>query len=79
MENTLKQEILKVIKEKYNIVLYDIKLTIPPKKEMWDFAFNCGILSRELKKSPAIISVELLSDLQDIELIKSVTEENGYI
>jgi len=34
MENTLKQEILKVIKEKYNIVLYDIKLTIPPKKEM---------------------------------------------
>ncbi|NCO31785.1 hypothetical protein GW891_03095 [bacterium] len=37
------------------------------------------MLSRELKKSPAIISVELLSDLQDIELIKSVTEENGYI
>ncbi|MDD3144948.1 MAG: arginine--tRNA ligase [Candidatus Gracilibacteria bacterium] len=79
MENILKQEILKVIKEKYNIVLDDIKLTIPPKKEMGDFAFNCGILSRELKKSPAIISVELLSDLQDIELIKSVTEENGFI
>lgn len=79
MENTLKQEILKVIKEKYNIVLDDIKLTVPPKKEMWDFAFNCGILSRELKKSPAVISVELLSDLQSIELIKSVTEESGFI
>lgn len=79
MENTLKQEILKVIKEKYNIVLDDIKLTIPPKKEMWDFAFNCGILSRELRKSPTIISVELVSDLQDIDLIKNVTEESGFV
>ena len=34
MENLLKVEVLKVIKEKYNIVLDDIKLTIPPKKEM---------------------------------------------
>jgi len=34
MENTLKQEILKVIKEKYSISLYDLNLTIPPKKEL---------------------------------------------
>lgn len=79
MENILKQEILKVIKEKYNIEIDDIRLTTPPKKEMWDFAFNSGILSRELKKSPAIIAVELLSLLKNIELIKNVTEENGFL
>lgn len=79
MENTLKQEILKVIKEKYSISLYDLNLTIPPKKELWDFAFNCGILSRELKKSPAMIADDLLIELKNISLIKNVTNENWFI
>ncbi|NVP17296.1 arginine--tRNA ligase [Candidatus Gracilibacteria bacterium] len=79
MENTLKQEILKVIKEKYSISLYDLNLTIPPKKELGDFAFNCGILSRELKKSPAMIADDLLIELKNISLIKNVTNENGFI
>lgn len=79
MENTLKQEILKVIKEKYSILLYDLNLTIPPKKELWDFAFNCGILSRELKKSPAMIADDLLIELKNISLIKNVTNENWFI
>lgn len=79
MENLLKVEVLKVIKEKYNIVLDDIKLTIPPKKEMWDFAFNCGMLSRELKKSPAMIADDLLSELKNISLVKNVTNENWFI
>lgn len=79
MENTLKQEILKVIKEKYSISLDDLNLTIPPKKELWDFAFNCGILSRELKKSPAMIADDLLSELKNISLIKNVTNENWFI
>lgn len=79
MENTLKQEILKVIKEKYSISLDDLNLTIPPKKELWDFAFNCGILSRELKKSPSVIADDLLGELKNISLIKNVTNENWFI
>lgn len=79
MENTLKQEILKVIKEKYSISLDDLNLTIPPKKQLWDFAFNCGILSRELKKSPAMIADVLLIELKNISLIKNVTNDNWFI
>lgn len=79
METNLKNEILKLINTKYSISLNDLNLTIPPKKELWDFAFNCGILSRELKKSPVMIADDILDDLKNISLIKKVTNENGFI
>lgn len=79
METNLKNEILKLINTKYSISLDDLNLTIPPKKELWDFAFNCGILSRELKKSPAMIADDLLWELKNISLIKNVTNENWFI
>jgi len=52
----MKQEIInllkKVIKENYNLDLEDIKLENPPKKELWDYAFGCFLLARDLKKNP---------------------------
>ena len=54
------QEYLKYIIEKiYNIEVSGIELSVPPKKNMWDFAFGCFSLARELKKSPQIIAEDL--------------------
>ncbi|MDD3646316.1 MAG: arginine--tRNA ligase [Candidatus Gracilibacteria bacterium] len=79
MEKALKQDILKLIKENYSIELYDINLTIPPKKEMGDFAFNCGILSRELKKNPNLIASEILPLLKTISEITDVSSEGAFV
>jgi arginyl-tRNA synthetase len=50
----MKQEIIdllkKVIKDNYNLKLEDVKLENPPKKELWDYAFGCFSLARDLKK-----------------------------
>lgn len=73
MEEKLKQIIKDKIKSNYNIDLNEIKLDIPPKKELWDFAFGCFVLSRELKKSPDVISQELSLLFNDVDLIASVT------
>lgn len=79
MESKLKIELINLIKEKYEIVLEDISLRQPPKKELWDYSFNCGILSRDLKKSPTMIADDLLSSISDLDLVSSVTNENGFI
>ncbi|MDD2907487.1 MAG: arginine--tRNA ligase [Candidatus Gracilibacteria bacterium] len=79
MEKALKQNILKIIKENYSIELDDINLTIPPKKEMGDFAFNCGILSRELKKNPNLIASEILPLLKTISEITDVSSEGAFV
>ncbi len=75
----VKQKILKAIKNKFNIELKDIKLTNPPKKEMWDLAFNCGILSRELKKNPVLIAEELIEVLEKIDDIKFARSDWAFI
>lgn len=75
----VKQKILQAIKNKFNIELKDIKLTNPPKKEMWDLAFNCGILSRELKKNPVLIAEELIEVLEKIDDIKFARSDWAFI
>ena len=46
----MKQEIIdllqQAINEKYNVKINDISLENPPKKELWDYAFGCFILSK---------------------------------
>lgn len=79
MENKLISEILKIINKKYSIDLGDLKLSKPPKKEMWDLAFNCWILSRELKKAPNLIAWDLLNDLSVIEMISDINCDGGFI
>ena len=66
------QDILKnTIKTTYDINLDEINLETPPKKELWDFAFGCFVLSKELHKNPAIIALELKDILLSPNFLKS--------
>lgn len=65
--NLVKMKISKIISqsifELYNITWDEIKLENPPKKELWDYAFGCFILSKTLGKNPAVIANELMQKL----------------
>ncbi len=79
MEDKLKQIIKKIIKLNYNIDLKEIKLENPPKKEYWDYSFACFVLSRDLKKSPDTIALELIWLFKNIDLIESVSSVWPYL
>jgi len=71
METQIINILKKVIKENYNIEISDVTLENPPKKELGDFAFGCFVLSKELKKSPAMIA----SDLELLLVEESIIDD----
>lgn len=73
--NLLKQK----IKENYSIELDEVKLENPPKKELWDFAFGCFVLAKDLKKSPVQISAELAEFLKNESLIEDANATWPYL
>jgi arginyl-tRNA synthetase len=79
----MKQEIIdllkKVIKDNYNFELEDIKLENPPKKELWDYAFGCFLLARNLKKSPAQIAGDIMELIKWEDLIESSSVAGPYL
>ncbi len=81
MEKQISDLFIKIIKEKYNINLTSVKLETPPKKELWDFAFGCFVLSKDLKKSPIDISRELswVEDFISSGLIKNISSAWPYV
>ncbi len=79
MEKKIIALLQKVIKEEYQIELSEIKLEFPPKKDLWDFAFGCFILSKDTRKNPAIIAGELVKILESEELIEWVSAAWPYI
>ena len=81
----MKKEIQKVLE---NIIknLYDIDVDIssletPPKKDMWDFAFGCFILAKELKKWPPMIAGEIAAYINenDISEFESISVAGPYL
>ena len=79
MKNNLEWSILKVIDLKYWIKLDNLQLREPPRKELWDFAFNCWILSRELKMNPNVISEEIIWLIRTIDIVESAETDWAYI
>lgn len=79
MEKQISELLIKKIKEKYNIDLDDIKLEVPPKKDLGDFAFGCFMLSKELKKNPAQIAEELVGYIKEDNLIDDVNSAWPYL
>lgn len=79
MEKQIIALIQEVVKQNYNIELGDIKLAFPPKKNLWDFCFQCGILSRDLKKNPAIIAEELAPLLSQQDLIEESSATGPFV
>jgi len=59
MQKQIIEILEKIILEKYNLEKKDIKLEIPPKKNLWDFAFWGFQLAKDLRKNPHQIVEEL--------------------
>ncbi len=79
MEQQIALLLKQKIKENYDLDLNDIKLETPPKKDLWDFAFGCFLLARDLKKNPAQIADEILESLKNEELIESASVSGPYL
>jgi len=79
MQLELQKFLKNIIKDNYDIVLDEVKLDIPPKKELWDFAFACFVLSKELKKSPNVIAQDLSKIIEKNDLIESISCEGPYL
>ncbi len=81
MQKQVLEILEKVILEKYNIEKKDLKLEIPPKKELGDFAFWGFQLAKDLRKWPNIIVEELKGFLegQKSDLIESVSVAWPYL
>jgi len=79
----MKKEIIslitKIIKENYKLDIENIKLEIPPKKNLGDFAFACFILSKDLKNNPIEIAKEFSIILNDLDLIESANPAWPYV
>ncbi len=77
----MKTEIIKLLEkqilEKYNLEKKDLKLEIPPKKELWDFAFGWFQLARDLKKNPNLIVEELKKQLDSLD--DEIIEETSIV
>lgn len=72
MQTQLKQQIIQIIKNVFWIEITEIKLDIPPKKELWDFAFGCFLLAKDLKKNPVEIGNSLLWEIKKIDIVENV-------
>jgi arginyl-tRNA synthetase len=70
------EEVIKIL-EKH--VKTEIKLEIPPNKEMGDFAFPCFSLSKELKKNPVEIAKDLAKKLEKTDLIEAIKPTGPYV
>lgn len=77
MEQELQKLLQKIISELYNVHLEEIQLDTPPKKELWDYAFGCFPLAKELKKWPQVIAEELKLAL--LENQKNTVAQQGQI
>lgn len=55
-------------------------MEIPPQPEMGDYAFPCFTLSKQLRKSPVAIAVELASDpTLNVDYVDSVRAQGPYV
>lgn len=59
MEQELKNIFREIILDLYKIDMQDIEFESPPKKELWDYAFACFVVSRHAKKAPGQIAEDL--------------------
>ncbi|MFK7780234.1 MAG: arginine--tRNA ligase [Candidatus Gracilibacteria bacterium] len=79
MEDKLKKIIIETIKKAFGIELEVIKLEVPPRKDLGDYAFGCFVLSKDLQKKPVQIATELASSFDRIDSIESVTAAGPYL
>jgi arginyl-tRNA synthetase len=67
MKEKVSKYLENLLVREYNISSITINLENPPKKDMWDVAFGCFVLAKELKKSPMDIANELKNIIENDE------------
>jgi arginyl-tRNA synthetase len=76
-------EIQKIISDAifalYNIKVENIETSTPPKIELGDVCYGPFLLARDLQKSPAQISTELLEEVKKNPLIESANVAGPYL
>jgi len=68
--NEIQKIISDAIEALYGVKVDTIELSTPPKIELGDVCYGPFLLARDLKKSPAQISTELLSEVSKNPLIE---------
>jgi len=54
-------------------------IEVPPNEELGDFAFPCFLLSKQLKKSPAIVALDLVGKITKNKYVSEVKVIGPYI
>ncbi|MBW2996699.1 arginine--tRNA ligase [Candidatus Woesearchaeota archaeon] len=75
--NKAKQEIIELLKKETK--LKEINLEIPPDPVLGDYAFPCFQLSKDFKKNPIEIAMNLAKTLKPTKLIKEIREVGPYL
>lgn len=81
MNEKLELYLQKIIQKRFGIHLVNIQLSVPPKKDLWDFAFGGFQLSKHLQKDPNYIVAELQSIISEDEesVVESSSIEGPYL
>lgn len=79
MEQQIVSLIQGLIFNKYQLENALVKLSVPPKKNLGDFAMNCALLARDLRMNPNVIAEELVELLVQEDLILSAEVSGPYI
>lgn len=81
MLQKLEETLIELIEKKYWEKLETIKLEVPPKKELWDYAFACFVLAKTTKLSPQVIAWELKEFIENtkVPLIERVETAGPYL
>jgi arginyl-tRNA synthetase len=75
--NKAKQDIIELLKKETE--LKEISLEIPPDPSLGDYAFPCFQLSKDLKKNPIEIAMDLAKKIKLPKSIKEVREVGPYL
>ena len=76
---SIKEYVASIIKiDKVEQAEVEKLLTVPPSKEMGDFALPCFVFAKTFRKSPNIIAEEIVSTLKH-DCIKKAEAVNGYV
>ena len=81
MKKQIQKVLENIIQDLYNIDTSIENLDTPPKKDMWDFAFGCFLLAKELRKWPPQIATELAAHISEnnINEFESVSVAGPYL
>lgn len=77
----MKSNVVQILKNILDIKekIIEDKIEIPPKKEMWDFAFPTFFLAKKYKKNPNIIAKEIIDKIENDWSFKKIEQAWPYI